>query len=75
MLLHPFQSLPLIQQTSIEISVLADLLAGQKTKGPDTVVEIDEDDTIIGPVHDLGTVEVCILITCVAASLDKEPHG
>lgn len=46
MLLHPMQSLPLIQKPCIQITVLTDLLAGQKPEGPNAVVEIDENDIV-----------------------------
>ena len=42
------QEFALIQQAHIQITICADLLASQEPERTDSVVEIDENDTMIG---------------------------
>ncbi len=71
--LHPLQELPLIQEASIQRTVLANLGAGQEAEDADAVVEVDKDDVAAALLDHLGPVEVAIIVAGVAAALDKEP--
>lgn len=47
-ILHPFEQLPLIQQASIEVSILLDLRTRQETESAHAVVEVHIDDVVSG---------------------------
>lgn len=63
----------LVEQTGIEIAVLADPFAGQEAEDTDTVVEVDDHHVPAGLLDDSGGVEVAVRVSGVAAALDEDP--
>lgn len=60
MLLYPFEEEPLIEQSNIEVPVVANLLAGEKAPKSDPVVEVDEDDVVVGGLDKLRSVPIVV---------------
>lgn len=67
--------LALIQQTCVQGTVLADLLASQEAQRTDAVVEVDKDNVSTRGMDHFGAVVVVIRVVGVAATLDIEPDG
>lgn len=44
---NPFQGAALVEETDVEVSVVANLVAGKETKQANPVVEVDEDHVLV----------------------------
>lgn len=73
--LDPSQSLSLIQQSNIQVSVSPDQFTRQKPKDTDAIVDGDKDNTVIRSSYDFGTIDVRVCIGRKASALDEEPDG
>lgn len=51
------------------------MLTRQKPQRADAVVEVDEDEAIVGLLDDFGAVVVCIRVLRITAALDVDPDG
>ena len=72
-LLYPMQQKTLIEDTSIERSVLSNLFAVQKAKDADAVAKVEVHNVAAALTDDLGAIVVGISIIPVATALDKDP--
>lgn len=59
-LLDPFQSLALIEQASIEVTVPSHFLRSQEAISTDPIVDIDHYDAMVRRSYDFVSVVVCI---------------
>ena len=58
--LNPMECLPLIEESSIEISIFSHVLAGKESKDSDAVIEVDKYNVVTGLLNDFAAVIVAI---------------
>jgi hypothetical protein len=71
--LDPFQRETLVQQSGIQSTILLDLLACEKTESTNPVIEIDQDNVLVGFGDHIRTIVIGIRVCSIAAALDVKP--
>lgn len=74
-LLCPLQSLALVQQPDIQVTVLPNLVACQKSEYTNTIINLYKDDSHVGLLNDHCPVKILVFITSIPTALDEEPNG
>lgn len=73
-LLDPFQSLSLIQQPGVEVTILANLLRSQETVRANSIIDVDHDYAVVRCSNDIVPEVVGIGQPGVPSPRKEEPH-
>jgi hypothetical protein len=65
-LLNPAQKRTLVQQPDIQVAIILNTRAGEKSEQADSVVELNKDDAAVRLCHNLGAIPVGIRVFHIA---------
>lgn len=72
-LFDPMEHLALVEQTSVQTTIIADFLAVEKTQGANAIVEVDKDHILTRFLNDSASVMIVVGIDLVSAALNVQP--
>lgn len=70
---RPFQCLLLIKEPNVQITTLSDILAGEKSKCADAIIDLDKYHAEVRFGDDFGSIEVPVRIGSITTTLNEKP--